>query len=585
MDLTVLKSRIPHSFWRFALVGIGGLLVDLTVLYAGLWGLGLPWFLAKVFSFFTAATFTWWMNRQYNFGKSDKSIIIEWGSFLATNAFGGFVNLSIYTAAVTQFPPYVWMPAVATGLGSLGGLFFNYLLSKHIVFSKISKQEIIAKYAEIADVPPFPRILYLITFLVCLTFGLVALWFGMDTRWDLTTYPLYNDWAFVNGLADSNWLLSQIANLYNPLLEAPYTMATERLPAHAIGFALGTLHGFNFLPLSAIAWHLLTLTHPRHRLYASAILALVGLCGAGGLSEIGIMFYDNVLSLGVLASILLVVSNWNKIIHGSKLTSIAWTAAAGVPVGMVFGLKQSMVIYCVGLTVAFLVADMPPLRRVRTSFCFGIGVLIGFALSGGYWAVHLWKTVGNPFFPYFNQTFRSLWVLPVPYRAPDFIPQGLVEKILFVFRFSFNSHLCGETGFRDFRILALLILLLLAALARIWRKQPHPFTHPGPTVWILVAGLVTYAIWVPWLAIYRYIVPLEILAPLLSIAAIGLLPLGKRTRLGAAVSLIAFLTVSTIPSHWLQTPWVDSNSHFGKNAVIPAGMPESSAMDGNESVE
>ena len=573
MLLPVLKSRISHSFLRFALVGIGGLLVDLTVLYAGLWGLGLSWILAKAFSFLAAATFTWWMNRQFTFGKSDKSIIIEWGSFLATNAFGGFVNLSIYTAVVTQFYPYFWMPAVATGLGSLGGLFFNYLLSKHLVFSKISKQETLAKHAEMADVPPFPRILYIVTFLVFMTFGFVSLWLGMDTRLDLRIHPLHNDWAFVNGLGDRNWLVSQVANLYNPLLAAPYAIATERLPPHAIGFALGMLHGFNFLPLSAIAWHLLTLANPRHRLYTATTLALVGLSGAGGLSEIGIMFYDNVLSLGVLASILLVVSNWNKIIHESKLSVIALTAAAGVPAGMVFGLKQSLVIYCIGLTAAFLVADMTPLRRVRTSFCFGFGVLIGFALSGGYWAVHLWKTFGNPFFPYFNQTFRSLWSLPIPYRDPDFIPHSLVEKILFVFHFSFNSHLCGESGFRDYRILSLLILLLLTALARIWRKQTHPFTHPGPTVWILVASLTTYAIWVPWLSIYRYIVPLEILAPLLSVSAIGLLPLGKRTRLGTAISLIVFLIISTMPGHWLQTPWEDNTVIHGfLIPTIPSGM-------------
>ncbi len=94
---------------------------------------------------------------------------------MVTNAFGGVVNLSIYTAVVTQFFPYVWMPAVATGMGSLGGLFFNYLSSKHLVFNQISKKETLAKYSEVGDVPPFPRILYLVTFLVCMAFGGVAL--------------------------------------------------------------------------------------------------------------------------------------------------------------------------------------------------------------------------------------------------------------------------------------------------------------------------------------------------------------------------------------------------------------------------
>jgi len=557
MDFQGLISRIPLSFWRFALVGIGGLFVDLAVLYAGLWGLGLSWFSAKVISFFAAATFTWWMNRQYTFGKSNKSLLVEWASFLATNAFGGFVNLSVYTVVVTQFHPYVWLPAVATAMGSLGGLFFNYLSSKHLVFNQVSKLEILAMDSRVGEIPPFPRILFLVTCLVCLTFGATALWLGMDASWSLRNYHWYNGWAYVNSLTGRDGLVSQLASFFNPMVDVPFALAAERLPARAVGFLLGMLHGLNFLPLSAIAWQLSTLANTRHRLIASATLAMVGLCGAGGLSEVGLVSYDNVLSLGVLTSILLVVANWDKIVHESNIKGVAWTAMAGIPVGLVFGLKQPLAIYGVGLTAAFLIANMTLPRRILAAFCFGFGVLVGFALTGGYWAVHLWKAFGNPFFPNFNQIFQSPWALPIPNYDTSFIPQGLVAKILFIFRFSFDSRLCSETVFRDFRLLSLITLVLLAALARVWRKQAHPFTHPGPTVWMLAAGLAAFAIWVPLFSIYRYLIPLEMLAPLLSVAAIGLLPWGKRTRLGAAISLLALLTVSTVPADWIRVPWED----------------------------
>ncbi len=557
MAIQFLQARIPPTFWRFALVGIGGLLVDLTVLYTGLWILGLPWFSAKLFSFLAAATFTWWMNRQYNFGKSDKSRLLEWASFLATNAFGGVVNLSIYTAIVTQFFPYLWLPALATGMGSIGGLFFNYLSSRHLVFNRSLKQTAVAVDTLAEDNPAFPSVLYLATVVVCVAFGMLALSLGMDASWDLRNYHWYNGWAFVNGLVGRDWLVSQLASFYNPLLDAPYALLAERLPARAIGFALGMLHGLNFLPLSAIAWQLSTLANPRHRLYASATLALLGLCGAGALSEIGIVLYDNVLSLGVFSSILLVVSHWSKITLGPSPAGIAWSVAAGIPVGLAFGLKQPMVIFCVGLTAAYLFTDMAVPRRILASFCFGIGVLLGFALSGAYWAAHLWKIFGNPLFPYYNQLFHSPWALPISYSDPIFIPHGLADKIFFLFRFSVNSRLCGEPLFQDFHILALVCLIIVAAVARLWHKQAHPFTHPKPTVWLLAAGLGSYVIWVPLFSIYRYIIPLEMLAPLLSVAAIGLLPLGTRTRLGAAISLMAVLTVSTVPGDWLRVPWED----------------------------
>lgn len=129
-------SRIPVSFWRFGLVGIGGLFVDMAVLYAVIWGSGFGPMPAKVVSFLAAATFTWWMNRQYTFGGSGKSLVHEWASFLATNALGGVVNFAVYTAIVMQPFSHAWMPALATAMGSLGGLLFNYLGSRYVVFSR-----------------------------------------------------------------------------------------------------------------------------------------------------------------------------------------------------------------------------------------------------------------------------------------------------------------------------------------------------------------------------------------------------------------------------------------------------------------
>jgi len=134
MSAMALISRIPASFWRFGLIGIGGLFVDMAVLYAVMWSLGLGAVPAKVISFLAAATFTWWMNRRYTFGHSGKALLHEWASFLATNAFGGAVNFTVYTALVTQAFPYVWMPALATAAGSVSGLLFNYTASRHIVF-------------------------------------------------------------------------------------------------------------------------------------------------------------------------------------------------------------------------------------------------------------------------------------------------------------------------------------------------------------------------------------------------------------------------------------------------------------------
>lgn len=180
--LTVI-SRIPVSFWRFGLVGVGGLFVDMAVLYAVMWGLGLAAVPAKVFSFLAAATFTWWLNRRYTFGGSGKSLLHEWASFLATNAFGGAVNFAVYTVIVTQSPPYTRVPALATAMGSLSGLLLNYTVSRHLVFKV--RQRKTTQAGSGGSKPPLSQVAYLLILLVCLLLGGLVLQLGCDAGWSL----------------------------------------------------------------------------------------------------------------------------------------------------------------------------------------------------------------------------------------------------------------------------------------------------------------------------------------------------------------------------------------------------------------
>lgn len=548
-DYLVMSSRNLASFWRFGLVGIGGLFVDMTVLYVAIWGMGMSPLLAKMLSFLVAVTFTWWMNRLYTFGVSGKSLLHEWATFLTTNAFGGAVNLAVYTLMVMRFLPYFWMPALATAVGSLSGLLFNYMSSLHIVFKPKTAE------TNIRNNESLPKLVYPLSLLVCLVFGGIALWQGMDANWDLRNYHWYNGWAFVNSLVGRDLLIGQLASFYNPILDVPYALAAEHLPARFIGFVLGMIHGLNFLVLFVIAWRLFNLSNPRHRFTLSFTTALTGVLGAGGWSEIGTVFYDNVLSLGVLISVLLVLVKWDQLAKGRWISVVIWGMTAGLPVGLTFGLKQPMVIYCIGLCGAFLFVKFPWMRRIWVAFWFGIGVLAGFAISGGYWAWHLWQVYGNPLFPYFNHLFKSPWALPIPYRDEGFTHGSLNEKLLLIYRFSFDTKLVGEIDFRDFRILALAILLPLAIAAWVWIKPTKALTRLAPTSFLLSASILVCVIWVPLFSIYRYLVPLEMLAPLLIAASIGLLPFGENVLRYMAFGLLVVLVATTKPSNWIRVPW------------------------------
>lgn len=405
------------------------------------------------------------------------------------------------------------------------------------------------------------HLLWPLTLVVCAIFGLLALALGMDASWDLRNYHYYNGWRLLNGLVGRDALVAQIPSFFNPLLDVPYAWAVDRLPARVLGFILGALHGLNFALLFAIAATMLELRNPQRRVLAAAALALAGVTGAGGLSLVGTVFWDNVISLGVLGAVLIVVRGWEALSDGPLGPAAARVLLAGLPAGLAFGLKQPSVIFCVGLCFAFLLADLPVFRRFWLAFWFGIGVLLGLALGGGYWMVHLWQTYGNPLFPFFNHVFLSPWGAPEPYRDPGFLQTSLVDMLSFGFRFPFQPRLAAEVEFRDFRILAVLVVVPLAALAGLARRRgsrdPGLVTSPGPSGWLMAATMITFALWVVLFCIYRYLIPLEMLAPLVVVAACGALPLPRAARRGLASALVVFLVVSTQVPNWLRVDWQD----------------------------
>lgn len=142
-----MTQQTSRQFATFALIGVGGLFVDMASLFVALHALGLDPYGGRVFSYLMAATFTWYMNRQFTFtGISRRGAIRQWARFLAANGVGALVNYAVY-ALVLQIGPRVinaiglWpdllnllLPYAGVAAGSVSGLVFNFVLSKKLVF-------------------------------------------------------------------------------------------------------------------------------------------------------------------------------------------------------------------------------------------------------------------------------------------------------------------------------------------------------------------------------------------------------------------------------------------------------------------
>lgn len=386
-------------------------------------------------------------------------------------------------------------------------------------------------------------------------YGLLGLSLGMDANWDLRNYHWYNAYAFLTGRLGTDLLPAQMPSFYSPLLDLPFYWLATTLPAPAAGFLWSTIQGVNLSLLFGLAMAGLRLGPERRRTLLAAALAMMGGLGGGTLGLLGTTFQDNVVSLGVLGAALVVVSGLPRLLDGPAGSAFLRAAAGGVLAGAAMGAKNPMVIFAVGLCLAFLALPAPPWRRLWLAFFFGVGVLAGLAATGGFWMLHLWQSYGNPLFPHMNHVFKSPLAALSDYRNYSFLPAGAVERLFFPVVFTLDPIRVGEVPWFDLRVPLLFVLVPLAALTAVVRRPKEAFDTAGTARYLLTALAVAYALWVYMFCVYRYLVPVEMLAPLAVVLAVGLLPLPAGTRMAVAGALLALVQVSVRPADWGRVAW------------------------------
>ncbi|MDR3518304.1 MAG: hypothetical protein P4M00_21120 [Azospirillaceae bacterium] len=390
-------------------------------------------------------------------------------------------------------------------------------------------------------------------------YGVLALCFGQDANWDLLNYHWYNAYALLTGRIDWDLTPAQIPTFYNPAIDVPFYLANQVMAPRAVAFLLGSVQGLNFCLLYALALRVLRPGRPGLRLLTATGLALTGLLGGGALGLLATTFYDNILSLGLFASLLAIIAWWPRLTGRRFTAALGRAILCGLPVGCAMGLKQPNVVYSLALCATVLLVPGSIPDRLRATVGFGLGVLLGVALFSGSWMGHLWVHYRNPLFPYMNNVFGSPFAAPSDYRDPWFLPQNSGELLGYAFKSAFDPLRIGEAWFRDIKIpllaMALPGALLLTACRH--RAPPPRLTEPIASRLVLGAIAFSFLVWLKMFAIYRYLIPIEMIAPLGLVVALDHLPL-RAARRGAVMAVIlitAQLAVS--PADWGRVPWSD----------------------------
>jgi len=373
---------------------------------------------------------------------------------------------------------------------------------------------------------------------------------GFNIAWDFLNYHYYDAFALFHDRS-RDIAPAGLHTFFNPAAEIPFYLAANFLPWCLTGALFGLFSGLN-ITLAYLASRT-ALGGPRGPMLA----ALCAVFAAGSTNfaiELSSVNHDNLVSLFLLAGLMPLL----RLPHSRHV--LVHVAVAGFVIGMGVGLKYTLAPFLVGAG-----AFLPLLLRGRFGFAriaTATAVFAGFALAGalvtaGWWMLHLWQTYGNPFFPMFNGIFHSPYAAPESYADHRFLPRGLMERLAFPFFFARDAARAGvKLPVHDYRYVAAFVGFIAAgvvyAVQRLKRLPAEvPATlMPRNVAWFLIGlTVLAYVIWEMAFSVSRYLLPLDLLLPLVGLAVLQVL--GFTSLRFVAAWGAGFLLLTVTASH----PW------------------------------
>lgn len=375
--------------------------------------------------------------------------------------------------------------------------------------------------------------------------GMVSLLLGKELSWDLAYYHYYNAFAYLNPRAQLDyWDNIYIHQYINPAIDLLTYFLIQSISPVWSAFILGAIHGINICLIYLVSKSLIQNHYSKS---IAVFLAFISINGPNALPEIGSFQNDSFISLFIFGHILL---TFYAIRTTAFQTKLIWILFAGVLLGMGAGLKLTAGLFIPASLFALLILR---LGWQTTTLLLGsllLGIASGMLLTSGHWMYQMWTAHGNPVFPFFNNIFQSPDFSPIHWRDHRFLPRSISEHILFPFLFSWDGR-SADVPFRDFRFSFIYILTLLSCIKLIKysffsksQTQEREVKQNASIIhlkwWFFSFYLFSYVLWQAYFSIARYIIALEMLAPLV----IYLLTINLFTKFIWRVSVLSIIFVT-----------------------------------------
>lgn len=362
--------------------------------------------------------------------------------------------------------------------------------------------------------------------ILCIIGAYTAYIQGKDGTWDLANYHFYGVYAFLNGRIGFDIMPGGVISYMNPILDFPLFFAIKYLNNYPILISCltGTLWGIMVFLLYKFTSMVFT---KKHRTFLIAISTLIGATGAMSIFSCGLSCNDIPICIIALVAIYVLFKHlWLE----DSISRNLWVLLSGFLFGAASGLKYVSVYFIlsiVGVLIVDYVFGSSIKKPLKILLFFVLGAVIGFSVTGLWWAVLLYKKFGNPFFPKLNNIFQSPLALPINYADERHYcdRNNLLEFIFFPFYGSwYNAFEYWNVDFRQ-RVLYISCLFLIgtAIFAKINPKcinNLENYIDMKKVFFLNFMLLIGYIIWINTTSYTRYLLFYELFAGILIVSTV-----------------------------------------------------------------
>ncbi len=341
---------------------------------------------------------------------------------------------------------------------------------------------------------------------------------GKDINWDQINYHLYAPHLWWHDRLAQDYYAGSIQSYLNPLSYLPfYAMVMADWNDLVIACVLATLQFGGIVAIWKLYPRLVPEAFATHKGWRF-LACFLGFLSPIYLVELGNSFSENLSGMLVLFSLLYILPNQGSSIRHRALF------VGGLLMGAATALKLTNGIFPIAALPLLASSRVNDQRSILKSYAaFLGGCATAFILFQGYFSWRLWQQFNNPFFPFFNNIFKS----------PDFLQEGIQDKMFLGKGFwgfftlpwdlmKWRRYIYMETAAADSRLMALALLGIACALTHVWRRWQgqarNAVSVPDElilTSWFFIIGL---ALWAWTTHIGRYAIPLWLLLGLLLVA-------------------------------------------------------------------